>query len=295
MATYTNFDDEIFSQSVLEGYTATLLPLNAFSRDYLPEPPPKGNAVLVPLIGALTATTFSGTYETTNGSLSAVTVTINRHKIVGVGQSDLDAHGSSMAKLEIFGFQQGQALALAVLQDVASLWTTATANFALATAVSVVDFGIAQIRAARLLLNNSKCPSVGRSLILDVDPFDNLLGISNFIQVNLSGSNETLREGRIGRALGLDIYESNGLPGTNSVMGFIGHASAIAIAMRYLMPQPGHKYDIARAVSDPVTGAVFGIRSHYSEARGDRYLNLEANYGYAVGITHGGRVIKRLN
>jgi hypothetical protein len=294
MATYTNFDDEIFSQAALEGYTATLLPLSRFSINYMPEPAPKGNTVLVPLIGALTATTFS-TYATTNGSLSAVTVTINRHKIVGVGQSDLDAANSSIAQLERFGFQQGAALALAVLQDIASLWTTAAANFALATAVSIVDFGIAQIRAGRKLLSNSKAPANNRVMILDVDPFDNLLGISNFIQVNLSGSNETLRDGRIGRALGFDIFESNGLPGTNSVMGFMGHPSAIAIAMRYLMPQAGHKYDIARPVADNETGAVFGIRAHYDENSGNRYVNLEANYGYSVGITHGGRVLKRLD
>lgn len=295
MATYTNFDDEIFSQSALEGFTATLAPLNAFSRNYAPDPIPAGNVVLVPLIGALTATTFGGSYATTNGSLSAITVPINRHKLVGVGQSDLDAAGSSIAQLSRFGFQQGAALALAVLQDIASLWTTATANFALATAVSVVDFGIAQIRAGRRLLSNSKCPPMNRVMILDVDPFDNLLGISNFIQVNLAGNNETLRDGRIGRALGLDIFESNGLPGTNSVMGFMGHASAIAIAMRYLRPQEGHKYDIARPVSDPETGATFGMRAFYDENLGNRYIALEANYGYSVGITHGGRVIKRLD
>lgn len=293
MATYTNFDDEIFSQSALEGFTATLVPLSAFSTNYEPAGMPKGNTVLVPLIGALTATTFGGTYATTNGSLSAITITINRHKVIGVGQSDLDAAGSSIAQLERFGFQQGQALAIAVLQDIASLWTTA--NFGLATAVSVVDFGIAQIRAGRLALSNGKAPLANRNMILDVNPFDNLLGISNFLQVNLSGSQETLRDGRVGRALGFDIYESNGLPGTASVMGFMGHASSIAIAMRYLEPQSGHKYDIARMIADATTGAVMGMRAHYDENTGNRFINLEANYGYSVGISNGGRVIKRLD
>jgi len=292
MAVYTNFDDEIFAQNALEGFTYTLAPLSAFSTDWEPSPVPKGNTVLVPLIGGLTATTFS-TYETTNGSLSAITVTINKHKVIGVGQSDLDAAGSSLARLEKFGFQQGSALALLVFQDICSLWTTA--NFGLATAVSVVDFGIAQIRAGRLLLAKAKCPVQNRNLILDVEPFDNLLGISNFLQVNLAGSNETLREAKVGRALGLDIFESNGLPGTASVMGFIGHASAIAIAMRYLQPQQGHKYDIARALSDPGTGATFGMRAHYSEATGVRFVNLECNYGYVTGISNAARLYKRLD
>lgn len=293
MATYTNFDDEIFSNAVLEGYTSTLVPISSFSTDFAPDPMPPGNTILVPLIGGLTATTFGGSYATTNGSMSAITVTINRHKFIGVGQSDLEAANSSMAKLEKFGFQQGQALAIAVLQDIASLWTTA--NFGLATAVSVVDFGVSQIRAARLLLSQGKAPATNRNMILDIEPFDNLLGISNFLQVNLSGSQETLRDGKVGRALGFDIFESNGLPGTASVMGFVGHASAIAIGMRYLAPQQGHKYDIARAVSDPTTGAVFGMRAYYDEATGHRFVALEANYGYSVGISNGGRVIKRLN
>jgi hypothetical protein len=293
MATYTNFDDEIFAQQALEGYVSTLCPLNSFSTDFGPSPLPSGNTVLVPLIGSLTATTFGGSYSASGGTLSAVTVTINRHKVVAVGQDDLTFHGSSIARLERFAYQQGQALAVAVLQDIASLWTTA--NFSLATAVSLADFGVSQIRAGRLALSTANVPLSNRSLILDVDPFDNLLGISNFLQVNLSGSQETLRDGKVGRALGFDIFECGAVPGTASVCGFFAHPTAIAIAMRYLAPQEGHTYDMARAVSDPGTGATFGIRAHYDNATGSRYINLEANYGYSVGISNGGRVLKRLD
>ena len=292
MATYTNFDDEIFAQSALEAFVATLFPLSSFSTNFNSEATAPGNTVLVPLIGALTATTFNGSYAVCDGSLSAITVTINRHKIIAVGQNDLTAAGSSLAQLERFAYQQGQALAVAVLQDVASLWTTA--NYALATAVSVVDFGVAQIRAGRLLLGNNKVPTIGRNMILDVAPFDNLLGISNFLQVNLSGSQETLRDGKVGRALGFDIFESNALPGTASVMGFMGHSSAVAVAMRYLAPQTPGAYDIARMIADP-SGVVMGLRAHYDPNTGSRYVNLEANYGYSVGVSNAGRVIKRLD
>jgi hypothetical protein len=292
MATYTNLDDEIFAQSALEGFVSTLVPFAAFSRNFSPEPMQKGNDVLVPLIGSLTATTFSA-YNICGGSQSVITVNIGKHKHVPIGQNDLTAAASSRANLESFGFQAGAALGLLVFQDVWTLVTTG--NFSLATSVSVVDFGIAQIRAGRLMLGQNKVPAFGRACILDVEPYDNLLGISNFLQVNLSGSNETLREGRVGRALGLDFYESNGLPGTNSVMGLIGHPQAIAVAMRYLMPQRPEAYIDARPVTDPETGLTFGFRRHYDPNTGTEYVNLEANYGYAVGISAGGRVIKRLN
>src|SRR4029077_16652717 len=138
----------------------------------------KGNDVLVPLIGSLTATTFSA-YNICGGSMSVVTVSINNDKHVSVGQDDLTAASSSKANLEAFGYQAGAALGLLVFQDVWTLVTTG--NFSLPTAVSVVYFGIPAIRTGRLLLTNNKVPPIGRSLILDAAPFDNLLGISNFI------------------------------------------------------------------------------------------------------------------
>lgn len=290
-ATWTNLDDEIFANSALEGFVATLVPFNSFSTNFSAEAVDHGANVLVPLIGALTATTFAGSYAVCGGEASVITVPINRHKIVHVGQNDLSASNSSRANLETFGFQQGAALAIAVLQDVTTLWTTA--NFGLATAVSIVDFGLTQIRSGRKLLRNAKVPMNPLSMILDVDPFDNLLGISNFLQVNLSGSDETLRDARVGRALGFNIYESNGLPGTNSVMGFVGHASAIAVAMRYLRPQDGHTYVEARPVTHLETGATFGLRKHYDNNTGTLYTNLEANFGSVAGITNAGRLLAR--
>lgn len=291
MATYTNLDDEIFANSVLQGYTVALMPLSSFSTDFSAAPAVKGNNVLVPLVAGLTATTFGGSYAICGGSASVITVAINRHKHVPIGQDDLTYHSSSFARLENFGFQQGMALGLAVLQDIWSLLTTA--NFGLATSVSVVDFGLSQIRRGRYLLNDANAPITPRALVLDLDPYDNLLGISNFLQANLAGNSDALREGRTGSIFGMTTWETNALPGTGSVMGFAAHASAIAIAMRYLAPQPGHNYSIANSVTDPGTGATFGIRKHYDENTGTSYMNLEANYGYSTGITNGARLYKR--
>ena len=89
-----------------------------FSTDFEPSPIPPGNTVIVPLIGSLTATTFGGNYAICGGSMSGITVTINRHKHVPIGQSDLTRASSSVANLDRFAFQQGAGLALAVLQDI---------------------------------------------------------------------------------------------------------------------------------------------------------------------------------
>jgi hypothetical protein len=286
MATYTNLNDTIFVQKALEGFVATLIPLNAFSTNFEPSPAPSGNTVIFPLIGSLAATTFGGSYAICGGTMTGITVTIDRHKHVPIGQNDITAANSSQANLSKFAFQQGAGLAIAVLQDIFTLLTTA--NFARATAVANQSFGIAQILKARLDLNTNKAPVTGRSMVLDGAPFNSLLSITtptSFMQANLYGSRAGILDANIPHALGFDIYETNGLPGTNSVMGFVATPSAIAIAIRYLAPQSPEYYEDARPVSDPNTGATFGYRRHYDPNTGTEYVNLECNYGYAAGIT----------
>jgi len=291
MATYTNLSDINFAQQALQGFVSTLVPLNNFSTNFEPTPVPPGNTVIVPLIGSLTATTFGGNYAICGGTMTGITVTINRHKHVPIGQSDLTRASSSWANLEKFAFQQGAGLALAVLQDILTLLTTA--NFAQATAVANQSFGIAQILKARQDLNTNKAPFTGRSLILDVAPFNSLLTISNFIQTQMFGSRSAILEAQIPHALGFDIFETNGLPGTNSVMGFAAGPSAIAIAMRYLQPGSDQYYIDARPVADPNTGATFGYRRHYDPNTGNEYINLECNYGYSAGITQAAEIFAR--
>lgn len=292
MATYTNLDNEIFSNAALETFLKTLLPFNAFSSNFSPDPVQKGATVLVPLIASLTATTFGGSYAICGGSQSVVTVSINRHKHVPIGQNDLDAANSSRASLESFAAQQGRALALAVLQDVFTLCTTA--NFSLATAIGSTALDVPQLRATRLALNQNDVPADPRSLILDCVPMDALLSVTNFVQAQMFRDQGVLADGKVGRALGFGMYELNNLfPSTGSVMGFAAHASAIAIAMRYLAPQAGNSYSDARAVTDPGTGITIGLRDHFDNNTGTRYLNLEANYGYSVGLSTGGRLLKR--
>lgn len=292
MATYTNLDNEIFANSALEGFTKKLLLLSGFSRNFSADRTAKGGSVLVPLIASLTATTFGGSYAICGGSQSVVTISINRHKHVPIGQNDLDAANSSAANLASFAYQQGAALATAVLEDIFTLCTTA--NFGSATAVGSTAIAVADLRKARLLLNQANVNDSPRSLILDAVPYDALLSITNFVQAHMFKESTVLSEGRIMRALGFDFHEVNSVFGAvNSVMGFAAHASAIAIAMRYLAPQEGNTYSDARPVSDPATGATFGLRDHFDNNTGTRYLNLECNYGYSVGISNAGRVIKQ--
>jgi hypothetical protein len=63
--------------------------------------------------------------------------------------------------------------------------------------------------------------------------------------------------------------------------------------MRYLQPQDPSYYLDARPVADPNTGATMGYRRHYDPNTGTEYVNLECNYGYAVGISKGAELFVR--
>lgn len=291
---YTNLNLARLANSALEGFVKELLPLSVFSTSFSPEAVGRlrGNIVLVPLIGGLVATTFGGTYAITTFAKSVVTVTINRHKIVPIGQTDLDAINNSESSLESFGFQQGAALAQAILEDVLTLVTTA--NFTSVAATTAGNLDLVQLRAARLALNIANAPKSPRFALIDAVGMDALLNVTNFVQAQMFADNQVLKEGRVMRALGLDFHELNSsFVSAASVNGFIGHGSAIAIAMRYLEPQRADRYDQASAYSDPKTGATIGLRDFYDPATGTRYLALECNYGYSAGITNGARIIKR--
>jgi hypothetical protein len=294
MATYTNPNNEIFANSAIEGLCKILLPVSAFARNFGAMGAQRGDQLLVPLISTLTATTFSGAYNVCGGTKTVATVNLTAHKIVQVGQSDITYHSSSESDLNSFGYQMGMALGAEVLIDILKL--VSTSNFTSVAGVSYVDFDTVELRAARLALNKANVADIGRSCLIDADGYDALLAVTNFVQAYMFKDAAVLQEGKIMRALGMDFFETNGLfQSTNSIMAFCAHPDAIAVGMRYLAPQDGNTYSQATPVTDSKTGMVIGLRDHYDNNTGTRYVNLECLYGYTVGLTNNARIIKHLD
>jgi len=155
--------------------------------------------------------------------------------------------------------------------------------------------GIAALRAAKLALDQANAPEE-RAALIDAVGMDAMLAVTVFQQAMMFADNQVTKEGRVKRALAFDFYGLNSsFVAANSVNAFFTGQDSIAVAMRYLEPQRPSEYDAAQAVSDPETGATFGIRDFFDPATGTRYVALEANYGYSAGITNAGRIFKRLD
>jgi hypothetical protein len=286
----TFFNDKIYAQDVMEALIPMIAPLMFFTKDVSSYSANKGDAIIVPLTSAATATTFSYNnnsgfpYENTDGTISAITVTMNEQHIHGVDISDLQAANSSTARMQNFVKQSAAAVANRLLSRVfASLLTTNFPN--VVTTLATASWTKTQVRRAKLLFEQNNVPKPDRALIVDPEIEDALLGDTNIQQAYLYGGPEAIREGRIPSLMGFQVIASNLIP-TNaiSLVGFACHADAIVFASRYLAPQDPAAYAAVEQVTHE-SGFTMGYRRHFNPGKGKHFANFEVLFGTGIGIT----------
>lgn len=287
-----NFADKIFAMEALQAFNASIVPFNAFTKSYSSLAGKVGDAIVVPRVDVLSTTTFAYAnnsdfpYEGSGGTVNAITVNLNNHQIVQVDITDIQAANSSPAEAVTFARQQGRALAKKVQQ---SVWASLiAANFGSAiTAVSIASYGLSQLRAVRNTLMKRDVPKDQLSFIVNEDVYTNLLGDSNVTKALEYGGSEAIREGRIPRLIGANVYSTNILPANSiSLVGMLVHPDSIALACRALIPQNPERYD-AFEVLTADNGLTMGYRRHYNPGRGKMYANFECLFGFSVGLTLG--------
>lgn len=285
-----SFNDGIYTQQVLDAFLEYITPVKSFARDFSSETAKKGNAVYVPRIDGLTATTGDG-YENASGAVGTITVNLDKRQVSTVDISDIQAANSSAAKVENFARQQACAIATKFLTDVWSLLTTTNFGNAVVT-TAAANWTKTQIRAIRKALNEAKAPMSNRSMVLDSDIVDALLGDSTLSTLIAYTSNESLQTGKLPALMGFQNYESNLVPlNSASIMGFGCHPDSIAIASRYLESQAPGEYLAAMPVVDSESGLTLGYRRHFNPGSGKHYASFEILYGYAVGLSTGLKLI----
>lgn len=280
-------NDKIFTQVALQAFVAKLAPLNAFSRDFSADTSRKGDAVIVPLISGVTATTFNNSYEVGGGAINFATVTMDKHRIASVDLTDVQVANSSAAVLDNLAIQAGEALAKIVLQDIFSTITTTNFGAALLTTAGS-NYTLAQIGALRKKMAQNDVPTDRLSFIGDTEIYTGLLTSSGVAQALNYGGAEAVRDGRIPSLLGVNIFESNVIPanGLTKLGGFIAHPDAIALAMRYLAPQAPGEYLAAEQVVAS-NGISMGYRRHFNPATGKHFANFECLFGFTPALTLG--------
>lgn len=219
----TNFIPEVWAASLLSNLQKNLVYGGIANRDYEGEISAFGDTVHITSIATPTITAYSKDNDL--GSPQALTdadraLVINQSQSFNFQIDDIDLRQSRNGGALMDEASMEAAYALADTADgylsevaatgagIASLGTVdASAN-----ATAVYD---SLLVPARVALQKAKVPSAGRFIVLDSDTMGKLLLDARFIKVNESGTSDGLRNGLIGRAAGLDIYESpNNFTGT---------------------------------------------------------------------------------
>lgn len=285
----TTFNDTLFGQTIFQQLTEILMPLNVFSTDISADVVAPGSSVVVPLFGNVTATSFvqgSSAYEQTGGTISAITVTVDKRYITGIDVTPQQlADSSNAAKLNQFGRQLAAATAQKMLQDVFSVITTTNFGAAVITTASS-NYGRAQLIEARRQLLKAGV-SGNKAFVGNMEVEAALLGDDKITLALNRGDTSAIREGNLGRLLGMDIYSTDILP-TNSIslIGFAAGQEAIAVAMRNLGNYlPAEEYSAFEQFVDPQSGVSMLYTRHWNGSSGKWFINSHILFGYSAAVT----------
>jgi hypothetical protein len=264
------------------------MPVTSFSTNFGPQPSDKGDTVRVPLIGAPSGSSdFAGDYTANSDStVTTMPVVLNRHKFKTVHVTAREVSETAMDLLDTLVATAAQQLAQDVLLDIMTVITLANFGGPGLNALPATSFDYKKVLTLREECGAVKMPASPRSLVLDAGYYTNLLAddvVAKSFNLNLSAPSVT--EGLIKRLAGFDLHETVVIPSDHAekLVGFAAHASAVAVAMRYL--QPVADYQQAGAVTDPQTGMTFGYL-RFTDTRANRvFVTIECLYGFVAAKT----------
>lgn len=285
----TVFNDKIFAQTAFQQLTALLTPFNIWAKDISPTPKQKGDSVTVPLFGNTTTTTFSQSstvWEQAGGSVSAITVTLDKQDITPVSLTAQQLAESSAAnQLDEWAKQMGRGHATRMLSHVfAGITTGSFGTAAVSTSIANYDRDTLPLIRKAMVNDGVRGP---QALVINPDVEANYLSDDKLTLALNKGDVSAMREGELGRLYGFDIYCAPEL-GVNgvSLVGFATGRNAMAIAFRGLDAfLPDEEYAAVETVTDPDSGLSMTFTRHWNRGAGAWQMNMHSLFGFANAVT----------
>lgn len=285
----TIFNDTIFAQTAFQQLVEILTPIRAFATDISSDVNTQGSAVVVPLFGNATTTTFTQgatVMEQTGGTLSAITVTLDKRKITPVSLTHQQlAESSNAGRWDKWAYQLGKSMGATVLADIWSLITTTNFGLAIITTASA-NYTKTQLIEARKQLRQAGVRG-DYSFVANMVIEGALLGDTNLVNYLNRGDTGAIKEGNLGKLIGMNIYSSDIIPANSaSIVGFACGMDAIAFASRSLGQYlPNADFEAIEEMVDAETGLSALYTRHYSRASGTYFANMHMLYGYSTAVT----------
>ena len=230
-------------------------------------------------------------YAPVAGETTARTITLDQHRGVTLGFTDIEVLQSSINFERLFLAPMVQALGAKVFGD---LWNLVTAaNFAQTPLSSTAANFDRQdvIDLATQLTSSAKAPKFGRALLLNPAYYGAVL--KTFISAEIPGITDFKANNTIPRVSGFDIYESDLCDNNGEALaGFAMHSSALIMAARRVNPEAALQDSIEIAeVIVPDLGLPVSFRRYYDRSLGQTCISCSVIYGVQKGTDMGVRIV----
>lgn len=218
------------------------------------------DTIKIPKMGNFVVTKkASGTpVDAQTNALTADSLLLDQHGVIQFLLEDIAELQSAVNVTDAYITQAAKDLAaemdLFIINALESGVSTAAPDHKRAYAgasIAAVD-----ILLARQLLNEAKVPLADRALIISPAEEAAVLAISNFVKANEIGTDQVVREGRIGRLYGFDVWMT---PQAEDLKSLAIHKSALAFG-RQLAPRYKMQPDLANLAERHSLDHLYGVK-----------------------------------
>lgn len=278
-------------QPPVRAFATRLAPLRAFATSFQDVPLAGTDEVVIPYY-ALQTVASSNFVEATGYVFDQATttsmkkVTLNKRKFQPIDYSSAEFRRQPALNVAQLGKLNGEKLAADIFDDIWSVVTLANYGAAALTAAAaaITSDDIVTLSGA---CTKANWPAGGRSLILDSDTVTALMKDSAYKLASSIGGTEVVREGRLPRLSGFDVYEVPNLPSNSEkLQGAAVFMSAVLAAFAPVEPADGVRASLVayEVATDAETGISMNYRK-WGDAQLDRNFEvIECAYGYVAGV-----------
>ena len=250
--------------------------IRQFATDFSDEAIQSGATMKIPVYNGAPASAFNATnnnYETTDGSVTWVSVTFANHYKSTFEITDKDMLDFNATSFwTTVGIAQGRAIGLAIEGVVGGLFTTTAVTKTAYIGSTITKKSIASIRAASATAGADPARSV---MLLSPAIFAEVISL---LDANVYGNAQAIQDGLVEGLYGYKaIMECSSLP--SGVIGVVVPEDAVAVASRLIRVGSPKVYEEVGTAVDPDSGFVLGVRRHGSPAKGTNFGTMEVLFG----------------
>jgi hypothetical protein len=281
---------QFVAAETLRTLVPVLAPLNKIvTTDFSAYVAEKGQVVHTRFANKFVANTYvrANGFVPSDADATDVAITLADHKYVAAAFDDTEVATISLDMLRrVFIAPMANATVKSLFDGVIGI--TTEANYAgLAYSGTKANFNRVAIAGAATRMTKANLPMNDRSMLLTPDAFGQLLQDASVAQYLSIGDTSVIRDGKVGRLHGIDIYEYNGFPGsgttfTEKLNGIASCREGHVIVTRVpAAPTTGGGEQIT--VQDPESGFAFALRSWYDWTKGLSNVSASWITGESVG------------